>query len=308
MAIVEALRGRILRGLQSGTLEPGNRLPSARELVSEFEVDHRMILAAYRQIADEGLIEIRERGGIYVSAGDSVVWGVPTLPVNWFVETLTDAFAHEISAPELHEWLSRATETLRLHAVVISTTADQVAGLSRELRDDFGLLTEGITGDELAAATDTPTALRRADLIVTTSMHAARAQRCGKALQKPVVTIEVRPDLAVGDWALLLRQPVWAVVSTPEFGSMLRHFFKDVKGVENLRVLVHGRDDLSQIPDGAPTYVTHRVREELGEVPIKGRILPPARTISTPSARAIYEFIVRANLQALRAVRPRTRS
>ena len=34
---------------------------------SEFGVDHRLILAAYKQLAAEGLVEVRERGGVYVS-------------------------------------------------------------------------------------------------------------------------------------------------------------------------------------------------------------------------------------------------
>ena len=40
--------------------------------------------------------------------------------------------------------------------------------------------------------------------------------------EKPVIAIEVRPDLVAGEWAMLLRQPVWAVVATPAFGEMLR--------------------------------------------------------------------------------------
>lgn len=97
---------------------------------------------------------------------------------------------------------------------------------------------------------------------------------------------------------MLLRQPVWAVVATAEFGQLLRKFFADVRGIENLRILVLGKDDLSQIPLGAPTYVTHRVREALGVTPIRGRILPPARTISSDSARKLFDFIVRKNYQA----------
>ena len=63
-AIVDTLRGRILRGLKAGTLVPGARLPSTRELNDEFRVDHRAILAAYRALATEGLIDIRERDGL----------------------------------------------------------------------------------------------------------------------------------------------------------------------------------------------------------------------------------------------------
>jgi hypothetical protein len=37
---------------------------------------------------------------------------------------------------------------------------------------------------------------------------------------------------------------------------------------------------------------------------IRGRVLPAARTIATDSARSIFRFIVRANIEALRAVTP----
>jgi hypothetical protein len=144
--------------------------------------------------------------------------------------------------------------------------------------------------------------LKRADVLIATAAHGTLASTLGDQLGKPTVIIDVRPDMIIGEWAMLLKRPVWAVVATAEFGQMLRHFFRDVPGVENLHVLVHGRDDLTQIPLGAPTYVTHRVRETLDVVPIRGKILPPARTISTDSAREIFDFIVRANYQAQQAI------
>ena len=302
-SIVETLRGRVLRGLQAGTLTPGERLPSTRELVSEFNVDHRLIVAAYRQLADEGLVTIRERGGIYVTSNTATRAGIPTLPAGWFVNMLTEAFAHEIAAPELHEWMRRSIETLRLRAVVITTTPDQVGGLTRELRDDFGLSVEGFFASELAGLSSYPASLRRADLIIATNAQTAFATPIAEELQKPLLTIDVRPDLVVGEWALLLRQPVWAVVASAQFEEMLWKFFADVHGVENLRIMVLGRDDLSTIPDGAPTYVTQRVREQLVGAPIRGRILPAARTIATESARALFDFIVRANFDSMSASR-----
>ena len=33
-------------------------------------MDHRAILAAYRTLASEGLVEVRERGGVYVAERD----------------------------------------------------------------------------------------------------------------------------------------------------------------------------------------------------------------------------------------------
>ena len=301
-SVVEVLRTRVLRGLHAGTLAFGDRLPSTRDLTSEFGVDHRLILAAYKQLAAEGLVEVRERGGVYVSGAHVSTTGVGMLPVKWFADVFADAFAREIPAPELSEWFRRSLETLRLRAAVISSTADQVTGLARELHDDFGLVAEGVVADTLADPDLHSAALRRADVIIATSGHTDIAQKLGNELHKPVIGIDVRPDLAAGEWAMLLRQPVWAVVATPAFGEMLRTFFKDVRGVENLHVLVYGKDDLSTIPDGAPTYVTHRVREVLAPGTIRGRILPAARTISVDSARSIFEFIVRANMRALATI------
>jgi hypothetical protein len=277
-------------------------LPSTRDLASEFSVDHRLILAAYKQLAAEGLVDVRERGGVYVSGAHVSTTGVGMLPVKWFADVFADAFARELPATELAEWFRRSLETLRLRAVVISTTLDQVTGLARELHDDFGLVAEGIVADSLKQPNLQSTAVRRADVILATTGHAGVAEALGVGHRKPVIMIDVRPDLAAGEWAMLLRQPVWAVVATPAFSQMLREFFKDVRGVENLHVLVYGTDDLSTIPEGAPTYVTHRVRESLNPASIRGRILPAARTISVDSARSIFEFIVRANMRALASV------
>lgn len=302
LSLVETLRHRVLRGLQAETLLPGDRLPSGRELVEEFGVDHRAVLAAYRELSDEGLVEIRERGGVYVASRGANNAHAPGVPVSWFVDTLTNGLARNVAGPDLSEWLRRSIETLRLRAIVVSSTEDQVAGLARELREDFGLVAEGITAEAVQAGKAARGSLKRADVLIGTSGHVDLVERTARELGKPSLLIEVRPDLVLGEWALLLRQPVWAIVATAQFGEMLKRFFAGVRGVENLRVLVNGVDDLSQIPERAPTYVTHRVRESLGVTKIRGRILPPARTISSESARRIFEFIVRANLRAMHAL------
>ena len=69
--LLEAMRSRVLRGLQSGTLRSGDRLPSARALERELEVDHRILLDVYRTLATEGLVETRPRGGVYVATDRS---------------------------------------------------------------------------------------------------------------------------------------------------------------------------------------------------------------------------------------------
>ena len=297
--IADTIRRRLLRAVQAGALRAGDRLPSARELAGEFEVDYRVVIAAYKEIAAEGLVELRPRGGVYLAARSSGASGIPPLPTSWLAELLTQGLAREIPGAELHEWLRRATETLRLRAVVVTTTADQVLGLCRELRDDFGLEAEGLTADELRADSALPLPVRRADLLVTTAVHGERVRALGAELRKPVIVIEVRADLVIGEWVLLLRRPVYAIVASVEFEAMLRKFFADAPGASNLHILVLGRDDLGTIPADAPTYVTQQVRRDLGSAVIRGRILPAARTISAESAREIFSFIVRSNIEAM---------
>ena len=297
--LIDMLRGRVLRALQASTLASGDRLPSARDLAQELEIDHRLVLTAYRALADEGLVELRQRGGIYVAPRQASVDGVPPLPASWVVEMLAQGLTREIPAAELHEWLRRCTETLHLHAAIITSTVDQGAGLCRELADDFGLEAESLLADEVRGAVRPPLPIRRADLIVTTAAHEHWVTPLAADLRKELCVIAVRPDLVKGEWALLFRRPVYAVVADAEFGAMLRRFFADVSGSANLRILVLGQDDLGVIPDDAPTYVTQSARARLGDIMIRGRVLPAARTISPASTRALLGFIVRSNIEAL---------
>lgn len=295
--VLELLRGRVLRGIESAALSPGDRLPSGRELAAELLIDHRVILSAYRTLAAEGLVEMRPRGGVYVAAAAGTKGKAP-LPAAWIADVLTEGLGRSISARDLHEWLRRCTETMRLRAAVVATTGDQVHGLCRELRDDFGLEAEHLLVADLTRP-ELSLALRRADVIVTTQGHAEWIRAVGAELGKPVIVVEVRPDLVVGEWAMLLRKPVYVVVSTAEFGAMIREYFAAVEGSENLRILVAGIDDMESIPQDAPTYITQSVRSALQGVRIRGRILPPARTIASRSARELFGFIVESNVAAM---------
>ena len=305
--LVDTLRGRVLRGLHAGTLRPGDRLPSARELEQEFGIDHRAILIAYRELATEGLVELRQRGGIYVASG---MHGdeVPTPPESWMVDLLAQGVSREVPIVEFHEWFRRVTETLRLRAAVVQATRDQILGLCRELRDEYGLDASGVEAAQVSEAIAggagaLPADLRRADLLVTTGAHEALVRQAGERLGIPVLAVSVRPDLVGGEWRMLLRRPVYVVVADEGFVDALRGFFVDVPGAENLRPLVVGHDDLAEIPDDAPVYVTRGARDLLGATAIRGRILPSARLLAPESSRALIAFIVRANLEALTARR-----
>lgn len=297
--IVELLRRRIQRAVQAGVIEPGSRLPSARSLQTELGVDHRPVLAAYRELEAEGLVEMRTRGGIYLAPRPGSNRGIPSLPEGWLVDILASGVARDIPITELHEWLRRSVETLRLRAVAFESTDDQAKGLCRELQDEYGLEASAADVSVLAAGEDLPTTIRRADLFVTTLRHEAAIRRAAEQLGKQCVIASVRPDLITGEWRMLLTAPVYVVIADRKFADPLKQFFADTPGADNLRLIVAGEDDLSVIPADAPTYVTSGARERVGDQRIPGRIIPAPRLFSADSAREIITFIVRANQKAM---------
>jgi len=297
--IADALRGRIMRGLHAGTAKTGDRLPSARELREEFGgVDHRIILDAYRELEREGLIELRARGGTYVSARPSP-GAVPLPSANWLVDVFAQSIAREIPIAELHQWMRGAVSTLRIHAVAIQSTADQIAGLVRELRDDYGLCVTGINVAALRSNGNALAHLQRAHLLVTTPGCQSDVRPVAERLNKKLIVVDIRPDLIGGEWRLLLKRPVYVILSDDASIEVLHKFFANTPGAEHLRPMVVGRDSLESIPEGAAVYVTRSARDQLGTTRIRGRLLPAARLFSAESSRAIIRFIVEANLHAL---------
>ena len=296
----ETLRRRILSAIAAGTLGGGDRLPSARELATEFDADPRLVLGAYRTLAAGGIVEVRQRSGIYVTASPAVAGGPSVIAEGWLVGVLEQGIAREIPAPRLGDWLRRCMNTRRQRAVVVTATADQADGLSRELRGDYGLQTSSLYPHQLVSDDGLVAAdLLAADLVVTTEGTATAVRQAIRDGRTTLVVINVRPDLVGTEWQLLLREPVYVVLSDERFTPILHNFFADVPGADNIRVVVLGRDPLESIPSDAPVYVTRSARQQLGSTPVGGRVVPPARILAAESSREILAVIVAANLAAM---------
>lgn len=161
----DSIRQRIVSGLHLGTLGPGSRLHGTRDLADEFDVAPRTVMRAYHLLEAEGLVELRERPGIYVAPGHRSGSMLSQLS-GWVVETLLEARLREIPPISFPERVRRCLETLRLWAACIAGNEDQLEQICRVLRDDYGIVSEGVIATRLAEPdSQTQRVLAQADLL-----------------------------------------------------------------------------------------------------------------------------------------------
>lgn len=97
--------GCVRLGMASGELVAGEQLPPAAELAAALSVDRNTVLAAYRQLRDEGLLEFRRGRGARVTSS------APDLaPVTAAAQALVAvARTHGLGRPELIRLIEELT-------------------------------------------------------------------------------------------------------------------------------------------------------------------------------------------------------
>ncbi len=300
--VADLLRQRILSGLHLGTMGPGARLPSTREVSEELGATQRTVAAAYRQLEAEGLVELRERSGIYVAATRTHGGAMLTQLAGWVVEVLLEARAREIAPVEFPERARRCLETLRLRAVCVAGNADQLEQICTELHDDYGIESTGVEPDAIAADdAQTRHTIARADLIVSTGLLRPLAEEVGTRFGKPAIAVTLRADLMGEMLRQLQRGPVYIIAVDPRFRAAQQAVFGPSGLAANARAVILGEDDVDAIPRDAPTYIMHSAHRRLGDTALARRVTPIRRIFSTEMARDILTLVIRSNIAAMSA-------
>jgi DNA-binding transcriptional regulator YhcF (GntR family) len=295
--VASTLQRRIEHSLRTRALGPGDRLPSTREVGGEFDVDPRVALAAYQTLADEGLVVLKPRSGVFVAPAISPS-EERSPPADFLTDTLVAGLVRGFSLLRFTDELRLAALGRRLRVAVIATTADQALGLSRELKVDYGLETTALLSEQLKEGSAVRSVLQRTHLLVTTRLLATEVSSLAATLGKPVVIVDVRPPFVEAEWKTLVRSGRAYIVATdPRFLELIRNYLQGMVDLTNVRMLLVGRDDLTTIPPQAPTYVTEAARQKVGKTRIPGRLIPPPRVLAENSVRTLVAFIVKMNMQ-----------
>lgn len=155
----EQLVTQVVLGVVSGDLQPGQRLPSTRELARRFHIHSNTVSAAYRELAERGWVEMRKGSGIYIRAQTKDALSETALELDELIAVFlnmarTRGFTLEEIRVRVRHWLElqppdhflviEPDEELRaiLMAEVEEATRSRVTGASpEECERDASLLT-----------------------------------------------------------------------------------------------------------------------------------------------------------------------
>jgi DNA-binding transcriptional regulator YhcF (GntR family) len=302
LTVTETLRQRIQAGLHLGTLAPGDRLASIRAVSVELHAGSQLVLAAYRQLASEGLVRLQARSGVFVhadpSSGDNLLPEVAT----WVIEVFLRGLSRGIPPTELRRQARLCLDTVRIRAVCLECNDDQLHALRRQLHDDYGFDAAGIDLNAIKRWEPVPQSATEADLIVTTRFHAAEARQLGRRLHRPVLVVALDTVLVTEVRRMLARGTVWWICTDPRFAVKLPRLFPG----SCVNAMVLGRDSLDSIPPEAMVYATRAAAERLPHGWRAGRVVTISRVFSSETARALLTFRVQRTMEAARRSAERT--
>ncbi len=299
--ITDHLRSRILADLNSGRLDPHDRLPSIRSLADELGADHRTVGRAYRSLEEEGLVEIRPRSGVFVSPQDHLGQEGTLLAetAEWLAGIAAGAWTRRIELPRLPRLLQRCLANGSIRCVLVESVADVRAMWSRELAEDFGLEIEAITVspgyDSLPPDEEKRLgeALEGADFVVTSVYHTHAVEAVTGARGVPLAVLRYAPRWLEETRRGLDESPSTLMIVLDPDGNERR--FEPMGLGDRLR-LVSVEEWDGTAPEGVKVYCSLPAAERLGEgaPPVLGL---PGPSLSPDSAHAVCEMMVRANLE-----------
>ena len=303
LAIAEALRERVLGGVHLGTLEPGAKLPSLRTIAEEMHADPRLVHTAYRQLAAEGLVQLRPRSGIFVANGAGQADALLPQTAGWVVDMFVLALSHGLAPTELRRQARMCLDSVRVRAACVECNDDQIHALCEEVHRDYGIMAAGVERDDVLRRGVPPRALEGANFIVTTRFHANELQERAARLNKPVIVVSLAPAFVAEIRRLVAEGPLYFLCTDPRFAAKLPHIFAGLR--TTIQAVVVGRDPLDGIPRDATVYAMPSARERLPSRWRHPRVVTAPGVFSASSARDILTAIVLRNLQAVRASRAR---
>ena len=298
--VTDMLRRQVLGRLHVGSIRAGDRLPSIRQVAAESGVDHRAVAAAYRALADDGLVEIRPGSGVYVATVAPVGDVLPET-ARWLTDVLSEAWARLIPRDALLPLVARCTDT-ELVCACIESNEDHMVALAAALEEDFALRTRpAYVAADAVPGGEIPEAVRDADLVVTTAFHADFGRWAAEQAGVPLVVAAVDRDFVAALSRRLEAGGVTAVFVDRAFEARARSFLPPEQPRSRFVPLDQLANAIPPVRMDAPDVLATRAARRAHGMDDHHLLPPPARFIGAETARELHRVIVRLSLERGRA-------
>jgi len=301
----EALTGyisdQLSRAMHLGNLQAHDRLPSIRQLSQLLGVPKYMIVKAYKALETSRVVEKRERSGIFLAPRGRMGGELQGETARWVAEVVIGAWVHQIKIPQLPEIIRRFTSAVSLHCLCVESTIDHRTALAAELSQQFGVRTSPVSPDELSqggsSLVDRGRAHRDADLLVTTSFHAAAVRKIAEELDKPMVVMTIHPEVIAAINARFERDEDLTVICVDRaFGERVRSIVPQAFRSRVQVIPTTDEEAISALDRSQPVLLTRAAREQLPDLDLR-LIVPIAPSFSVETARDITQALVRLNME-----------
>ncbi|HMV48520.1 MAG TPA: GntR family transcriptional regulator [Blastocatellia bacterium] len=152
VSIREQLTAQIKLAILSQDLTPGQKLPSTRELARRFQIHSNTVSAAYRELAEQGWVDMRAGSGIYVrkfsrETGAETQLGLDNLIVEFLQVARRKGFSLADIQSRIRHWLRLQPPD---HFLVIDPNPDFREILMAEIRQATGFRVVGASFEDCA--------------------------------------------------------------------------------------------------------------------------------------------------------------
>lgn len=254
LGLKEQVKGQIKALIQSGALQPGQMLPSARDLAALLNLNRNTTWAAYRDLSNEGWLLASRGAGTFVAPGGKRE-GVGELE-KLFAELVNKArdlgFEPESLTDHFLSFLAQGqTPVSGKRVLVVECNQETLDGLALVLERDLGVETGRVLIQDLE---DDPELGRKktssVDLVVTGFNHLAEFHQAVPECAPEVVPVMLAPDLRLVAELSRLKPGTrvgFTCVNARSTESLYKHQVFSA-GVSLQRILV-GMDDPAGIED-----------------------------------------------------------
>ncbi len=214
--LTEQLAEQIRYAIATGQIKPGERLPTGRELAKELGIHANTVFAAYRLLAEEGFISLRQGSGVYVTDFSHNRLRQTALAS---LERVLNAVLQPVrlglmSSEELLHLVAERLNSLKegtpsLKVAFVECNFEQMETCCQQLEQALGVRVEPILLDE---AKQDRGKLRAFDLIVTTFFHFRGVKALTAKGQKVVPTLSTPSRKVLETMASLPRKTRLGVI------------------------------------------------------------------------------------------------